>query len=107
MTIVNVLIILGCLAGGYWLVSSIMGPGVDLTRQGKSPDAKPVARLPAQVTNPHDNDWHLILDVPANADRREIDAAYKRRISKAEGAGDRFEAEKIRLAYAAATRRLS
>jgi hypothetical protein len=105
MNIMNVLIILGCLAGGYWLVSSIMGPGVDITRREKSPDTKPAATLLPPASTPHEKDWHLILDVPANADRREIDAAYKRRISKAESTGDSFEAGRIRRAYAAATQR--
>ena len=103
----NLLIILGCLAGGYWLVSSIMGPGIDVTRPGK-PDEKsppPAADSAADANvRAHAHDWHLILDVPANASRREIDAAFKRRLAKAESSGDSFESIRIRRAHAAAIR---
>ncbi|MEO6079517.1 MAG: hypothetical protein ABIQ86_07050 [Steroidobacteraceae bacterium] len=101
----NLLIILGCLAGGYWLVSSIMGPGVDLTRPKRPAAEKDVVEGTVVKSTLHAHDWHLILDLPANANRREIDLAYKRRLAKAEGAGDSFEAERIRRAYAVATQR--
>jgi hypothetical protein len=45
MSLTDVLIILGCLAGGYWIVSSVMGPGIDITRR------KPPA---ASEEHPHD-----------------------------------------------------
>lgn len=103
----NILIILGCLAGGYWLVSSVMGPGIDITRAPKNPGPS-TGNRPAEGTvvesTPHAHDWHLILDVPANASRREIDSAYKRRLAKAEKSRDPFESERLRRAYAAATR---
>jgi hypothetical protein len=107
---VNILIILGCLAGGYWLVSSIMGPGIDLTRQGK-PDEKPQPKPTAgsgsaENGRAHAHDWHLILDVPANASRREIEAAFKRRLAKAEASGDGFESIRLRRAYEAALRQV-
>jgi hypothetical protein len=111
----NILIILGCLAGGYWLVSSIMGPGIDLTRRGK-PDEKPTppgadsgantgAASEAHI-RAHAHDWHLILDVPANAGRREIEAAFKRRLAKAEASGDSFESIRLRRAHEAALRQV-
>ena len=105
----NLLIILGCLAGGYWLVSSIMGPGIDLTHRGK-PGEKPAPPAPDPAADAnvraHAHDWHLILDVPANAGRREIDAAFKRRLAKAEASGDTFESIRIRRAHAAAMRQV-
>ena len=33
MSLIDILIILGCVAGGYWIVSSVMGPGIDITRR--------------------------------------------------------------------------
>ena len=111
MPILNILIILGCLVGGYWLVSSIMGPGVDMTRSRRDSSDSPASGAgstkPGVVdvevaANPHERDWHLILDVPANADRREIERAFKHRLAKAKDAGDPFEEERVRRAYAAA-----
>jgi hypothetical protein len=113
MRVLNILIILACVIGGYWLVSSIMGPGIDPNRTRK-PDPKPIDNDTGTATGSvdreaairaHDRDWHLILDLPANANRREIEAAYKRRLSKAESAGDSFETIRIRRAYEAAIRR--
>jgi hypothetical protein len=111
----NILIILGCLAGGYWLVSSIMGPGIDLTRRGK-PEEKPAAPGTDSGSNnrtasdahirAHAHDWHLILDVPANAGRRDIEAAFKRRLAKAEASGDSFESIRLRRAHEAALRQV-
>jgi hypothetical protein len=99
----NLLIILGCLVGGYWLVSSIMSPGVDLTRS-KRPEDKPAESGAAPAADAHRNDWHLILDIPADANRREIEHACKRRLAKAESAGDSIEVQRIRDAYAAGLR---
>jgi hypothetical protein len=96
----NILIILACLVGGYWLVSSIMSPGIDTTRRRKPEEGNgggPGLRA-------HDHDWHLILDVPANASRRDIEAAYRRRLAKAESTGDSFETIRIQRAYEAALR---
>jgi hypothetical protein len=109
MRIMNILIILGCLVGGYWLVSSIMGPGID-TKPGTKPDGRAAnpgngSIDPEAGARAHAHDWHLILDVSANADRREVERAYKRRLAKAESSGDPFEAQRIRRAYEAALRR--
>jgi hypothetical protein len=117
MRFLNILIILGCLAGGYWLVSSIMGPGIDVTRRRKDEPPGPGGSAPrdpgprdpdvdaAAAARAHERDWHLILDLPANASQREIEAAYKRRLAKAEASGDSFESIRIRRAYEAAKRR--
>jgi hypothetical protein len=105
MPILNILIILGCLAGGYWLVSSIMGPGVDITRKPPPGKDAPDADNANAAPNPHDRDWHLILDIPADANRREIDAAYKRRLAKAQSNGDEFERIRVQRAYEAALRK--
>jgi hypothetical protein len=114
MRLLNILIILGCLVGGYWLVSSIMGPGID-TRPGRKPDggagnkgnsgnSSNTHADPGAGARAHEHDWHLILDLPANASRREIEAAYKRRLAKAESSGDSFESIRVRRAYEAAMR---
>jgi hypothetical protein len=106
MPILNILIILGCLAGGYWLVNSIMGPGVDITRKPPPGERTTDADNANAAPNPHDRDWHLILDIPANANRREIDAAYKRRLAKAQSNGDEFERIRVQRAYEAALRKV-
>jgi hypothetical protein len=119
MAFKNILIILGCLVAGYWIVNSVMGPG------GKTPDKpgdaqrKPspgagggggggggnLKALPTPAaTNPHARDWHVILDIPADSNGREIQRAYQRRLSQAQSSGDTVGAERIRLAYEAATR---
>ena len=126
MRFLNILIILGCLVGGYWLVSSIMGPGIDSARRKKDAsgenrvdaDSGGRARTGASAgtststsnnasanSRAHEHDWHLILDVPANASQREVEAAYKRRLAKAESSGDDFESIRLRRAYDAALRR--
>jgi hypothetical protein len=105
MPVLNILIVLGCLIGGYWLVNSIMGPGIDITRKPQpGPDARSDEK--ASAPNPHDRDWHLILDVPATASRREVEMAYKRRLAKAQSSGDEFERLRVQRAYEAALRRV-
>jgi len=111
MSIIDILVILGCLAGGYWIVSSVMGPGVDITRRDAPGDAAPDApaasrQLPRpkqeQGPNPRRADWHLLLDVPRSASRAEIDAAYRRQLEKALASGDAGQQEQLRLARDAA-----
>lgn len=122
MGITDILIILGCLGGGYWLVSSIMSPGTHTPPDNKPPEGTPSdskpwrdkpasapppqlpsPAAPAAATNPYARDWHLILDVPATAGRAEIDAAYRRRLSQAKASGDPYELDRLRLAYEAST----
>lgn len=120
MRLLNILIILACLVGGYWLVSSVLGPGIDTNRNkrppGNAPDPGGNARGNERgrpegssidagaAARAHEHDWHLILDVPLNASRREIEAAYKRRLAKAESSGDSFESIRIQRAHEAAQR---
>ena len=127
MTITDILIILGCLAGGYWIVSSVMGPGIDITRRkppeaadspepppapmppkslpsarspARPPDSAPAALLPRPVNRAQD--WHVILDVPRSATRNDIEAAFKRQQKKAEAAGDAMQLQKLQQARDAA-----
>jgi hypothetical protein len=99
MSIGDILIILGCLAGGYWIVNSVMGPGVDITARKEDPRESPgkssaVKALP----NPHQNDWYLVLDLARTASRAEIEAGYKRQLNKALAARDTVQQDKLRLA---------
>jgi hypothetical protein len=104
MNVVNILIILGCLAVGYWLVSNVMGPGVDITKTKDNPKAPAPEKLLPQI-NPHRDDWHLLLDVPTTATRADIEAAYKRRVAQAHASHDDAQLEKLQLAYEAALRK--
>jgi hypothetical protein len=95
MSIIDILVILGCLAGGYWIVSSVMGPGVDITRREQQ--APPVQQK-ASLQNSHKADWYLLLDVPRTASRPEIEAAYQRQQQKAAASFDTHQMERLRLA---------
>lgn len=106
MPILNILIILGCLAGGYWLVSSIMSPGIDITRKPQPGQPEPAADEVKAAANPHDRDWHLILDLPVTASRSDIEQAYRRRLAKAQSSGDEFERLRLQRAHEAALRQL-
>jgi hypothetical protein len=88
MNWINVLVVLGCLAAGYWIVSSVMSPGVDIKREERAPM----------------RDWHLILDIPADASRRDIQAALKRRLALVDAVSDPLEADRIRRAAEAGLR---
>ncbi len=119
----DILIILGCLAAGYWIVSSIMGPGIDVMRAGRDAEARakekekekekekdsaetsvPINRpaLPGRVSTSGDPqavpDWHIVLDIPRDASRRDIEAARKRRLATAENNGDTAAAERVQRA---------
>lgn len=110
MNLVDILIILACLGGGYWIVSSVMGPGVDITRQTPSsptPERGPGDPPAAQrLPNPRRDDWHLLLDVPRSADRAEIEAAWKRQHDKALASFDTLKIEQLKLAREAALAQL-
>ncbi len=116
MSILDILIILGCLAGGYWVVSSVMGPGVDITRRdparNDAPGAPPSPSpgMPAavkQLPNPRRADWHLLLDVSRSASRAEVEAAYRRQLNKALAGGDTHQQEQLRLAREAGLTQIS
>ena len=103
MSIADILIILGCLAAGYWIVHSIMGPGIDITRAGREatdareqPDTHKPSDAPKNVSAVAD--WHIVLDIPRDASRRDIEAALKRRLAAAESSGDTAAAARVRQA---------
>ena len=105
MNLTDILIILACLAGGYWIVSSVMGPGVDITRpKPPSAEAPPAAK---SLPNPRRGDWHLLLDVPSTASRADVEAAYKRQMNKALASGDAHQQEQLKLARDAALAQIS
>jgi hypothetical protein len=121
MHLIDILIIAGCLGVGYWIVSSIMGKGVDSkdgdARQARRPaplsappatkDEAPAPRVPLPAPPPpttsrprggSSQPWHVVLDIPRDASARDIEAARRRRMAAAESAGDSFEMERIRRA---------
>jgi hypothetical protein len=106
MSLIDILIILGCVAGGYWIVSSVMGPGIDITRREHPQQEAPDATAPKQLPNPRRTDWHLLLDVSREASRAEIEAAHKRQLNKALAARDTHQQEQLRLARDAALAQL-
>ncbi len=113
MNIIDILIILGCLAVGYWIVNSVIGKGID-TRDAQRkappqfgeaekpalllPGARPPASPPARAKSGTTHDWFIVLDIPADASRKDIQAAMKRRLAQAEADGDTAGAERIRQA---------
>jgi hypothetical protein len=121
MHLVDFLIIAACLGVGYWIVSSIMGRGMDSkdgdARQAQRPaprpappvakDHAPAPRLPSPASTPpatsrplggSSQPWHVVLDIPRDASARDVEAARRRRMAAAESAGDSFEVERIRRA---------
>jgi hypothetical protein len=102
MSLIDILIILGCVAGGYWIVSSVMGPGIDITRREHPQDGSRDTSVMKQAPNPRQADWHLLLDVSREAGRAEIEAAYKRQLNKALASRDTHQQEQLRLARDAA-----
>ena len=115
MNIIDILIILGCLAVGYWIVNSVIGKGIDTgdaqrgAGQQRGEEKKQALKLPTprQPATPAGttartpgttHQWHIELDIPADASRKDIQAAMKRRIGQAEANGDAAGAERIRRA---------
>ena len=87
MTATEIMVIIVCLIGGYWVVSyfirdpeemefpvepEVGTPGAD-SRAGSEP---------AQDGCAYELPWNLVLGVPASASRGEIIAAYKQKISQ-------------------------
>jgi hypothetical protein len=116
-----ILIIAGCAVAGYWIVSSVMGPGVDVIEEGRRkmrhegasendpgalpppsesarPDTAARKSLPSPRHPPSSSAWYVVLDVTPNASRSEIQAAMRRRVAQAEAAGDTAAIERIRHA---------
>jgi hypothetical protein len=119
MSLTDILIILGCLAGGYWIVSSVMGPGIDIMRRKppdadrkEPPSAPPAVRLPqppratsswrrpptSGASKGEVNDWRIILDVPNTASRGDIEAAFRHQQKKAQAAGDAVLLQRLQQA---------
>lgn len=108
MSATDVLVILGCIALGYWVVRSVMSPGLELPEEAAPPEAAPPGsapqRQPGRPGQPASASrrgrftvsfrstpppaWYLILDVQPDASAAEIGEAVKRRIAHAESAGD-------------------
>jgi hypothetical protein len=96
MSIADVLIIAGCLAAGYWIVSSVMGPGSP--KRPSPPEGKAVKVINAGDANL--SNWYLILDVSEFAKRDEITTAYQRKLAQLKGDPHAAESEaKLRAAY--------
>src|SRR6187399_581825 len=83
MTIGDGIVVLVCLAAGYWFVARIL----------TDPDAKQPAEPPKEADAAQRqgspayepvtlSNWYLILEVSENASRDEISAAYRRKISQ-------------------------
>jgi hypothetical protein len=115
-----VLIGLGLVAVGWWIVRSVMDPGIDPPEEGPrtSPPRKPqqrpgqkrgapVTRRPGPPVRDADalRAWYLVLDVSPEASAAEIRAAVKRRLAQAEASGDRAAAATIARAAAQASQR--
>jgi hypothetical protein len=101
MSIIDFLIVLACLATGYWIVSSIIGSDSwndairkpdAADRPSGSPEAAPM------------RDWHIVLDIPRDSSPRDIQAAMKRRLAQAEADRDAPGADRIRRAAEAGLR---
>jgi hypothetical protein len=95
MSFGDILIIVGCAALGWWIVRSVMDPGVDANDQGRGRAARePPAAPPSGVTDPMP-DWYIVLDVSPDASRADIQSAVKRRLAQAEANGDRAAITRI------------
>jgi hypothetical protein len=107
----NVLIVLGCLVGGYVVVSMLMNIKPDDLRpppehDDRSPAAPPAPPAPgnaARLPPPRrQTDWTVLLDIPRSASVRDIEAAFRRQQAKAAAAGDQLLLENLRRARDAA-----
>jgi hypothetical protein len=103
----NALIVLGCLVGGYVVVSMLMNIKPDDLRPPPERDdpPPPVPSTPSAATNaarlpppPRHGDWTLLLDVPRSASARDIEAAFRRQQARAAAAGDQLQLENLRRA---------
>jgi hypothetical protein len=102
MSVSAVLIGVALVAVGWWIVRSVMAPGIDPPDEGpriepprkpQRPGQKrtaPMARPPGPAVRDADalRAWYLVLDVSQQASRAEIQAAVKRRLAQAKASGD-------------------
>jgi hypothetical protein len=103
----NVLIVLGCLVGGYVVVSMLMNIKADdlrppPERDDPPPSAPPAAGNAARLPAPRHSDWSLLLDIPRSSGARDIEAAFRRQQTKAAASGDQLLLENLRRARDAA-----
>jgi len=117
MNLGNIIVIVVCLVVGYVVVSLLMNIKSDDLRPPEPRDAPkqvppsvrdeprqpaPAIRsLPAPRAAPG-TDWTLLLDVPRSSSPRDIEAAFRRQLVKAEASGDTAMAERLRQARDAA-----
>jgi hypothetical protein len=112
----GIFIIVACAVAGYVIVMLLMNTKADDLRPPEDRDPAPPPRgeesqqprpavrsLPAPTSaRPQAGDWTLLLDVPRSASDRDIEAAYRRQVGKAEAVGDRDMVERLKQARAAA-----
>ena len=120
MSVTSTLVATGAVAIGYWVIRSVLQPGIDLSEEGiKAVTQKPgIRKAPAargakplgKTALPHGYGaaelrqgaypWYVMLDVPRSAGTVEIQEALKRRITQARSVGNREALAE--LAHAAA-----
>jgi hypothetical protein len=112
----GILIVIACAVAGYFIVSLLMNTKADDLRpppDRDKPDQAPPARdeprqpTPAVRSLPaprlqQGGDWTLLLDLPRSASPRDIEAAFRRQLGKAEADGDRAMVDRLKQARDAA-----
>lgn len=103
----GILIVIACAVAGYVIVSLLMNTKADDLRPPANRDKPPPPVPPAGTRSlpappPRGADWTLLLDLPRSADARDIEAAFRRQLGKAEAAGDHAMIERLRAARDAA-----
>lgn len=90
MSIDAIILIAGCIAVGYWVVRSVLEPGIDGLDEGRQKPPPGTRRGPPRAARAEGalRDWYLVLDVSSEASPAEIREAVKRRRAQAESAGD-------------------
>lgn len=117
MSIPDFMIIAAIIAVARWVIRSVREPSTDAADAAGKP-AAPQPAKPAQKTLPkraatggraaaaamHHADplsaWNVVLDVPQDAPRSEIQAAAKRRLAQAVSSGDHAAVTQITRAAA-------
>jgi hypothetical protein len=111
----GILVILACAVAGYVIVTLLMNtkaddlrppPDREPGRPPRSEDDSPRQPTPASRALPApraaQGDWTLLLDLPRSSSPRDIEAAFRRQMTKAEATGDRSMVERLQQARAAA-----
>ncbi len=112
----GILVIIACAVAGYFIVSLLMNTKADDLRPPPDRDDPPqpprntdsprqpapaIRALPAPRP-PQGSDWTLLLDLPRSSSSRDIEAAFRRQVGKAQAAGDQAMVERLRQARDAA-----